>query len=256
MKVSRRQSTVFVLLTLFLTTAGLLVGFADHGARKCVNVYYDKSPSPLYQDGKKLAVFLQKALDHFPDYSQHVSPIETYRRGDINSCVIGIYIGSYVDNKIPRAFLEDFLSTHQRVTWVGYNIWELGDRFEEHFGLKYLGMTFLKQAATTVAGVGASANANASASSGAKIYYKGRQLPKLIQKNDTFRAPAPQIELMAVDSSKFEMLAETRPEDSNELMPYIVQAKNRLYVADLPLSHAEDQDRSAVFMDILRHNVP
>ena len=70
---------------------------------ECVQVYYDQGPAD-YWIGRTYAVFMQNLLGHFPELQQIISPIEAYKKGDIERCRATIYISSFFDSKIPAYF--------------------------------------------------------------------------------------------------------------------------------------------------------
>ncbi len=104
----------FILFSLFLLSGPL------YAAPPCVNIYYDRSPDKTYWMGKTYVTLLQNLLRHFPKYQQIVSPIEFYKKGDIEKCHATIYIGSYFNNAIPTDFHADFITTKNK--WRGWVI--------------------------------------------------------------------------------------------------------------------------------------
>ncbi len=101
------KKMILVLLSLFWMNVA--------HANECVRVYYDKSAQADYWMGRTYSIFLQNLLGHFPEYQQIVSPIEYYEKGEIETCRATIYIGSYFENQIPQAFLEDYATTTKNV---------------------------------------------------------------------------------------------------------------------------------------------
>ncbi|MFS4461136.1 hypothetical protein [Bdellovibrio sp. HCB2-146] len=157
--------------------------------------------------------------------------VENYSSDDFEKCHLNFYIGSLYDNKIPRALLDDYIKTEQKVIWIGYNIWQLGDLFEKHMGLRFLRM----------------ANADAQWESPQAFFkdilYKGQIFSKQMDSE--------QIELLATDLHKFESVAEIRHSRTREVIPYIVRSKNKFYVADNPLSGRPNKDASFVLTNVL-----
>lgn len=132
-----KDKTIWRILLFF--SFPLLIFSAHLGAEqetaKCVRIYYDRSPN---FEGRMFATFLQNLLGHFPDFQQIVSPIESYKKGQIDECDASIYIGTGFDIAIPQAFLEDFVHTKKNVAWLGYNIWKLQPaQLEQLWGVRY-----------------------------------------------------------------------------------------------------------------------
>lgn len=185
--------------------------------QKCIQIFYDS---------KKVAHGVQKYLQDFSEYAQYSKSIEKYESGDIERCQATLYVGSRDESHVPRAFTEDYVRTQKSVAWVGYNIWQLGDRLEKVFGLRYIGRA-------SVAGLRES-----------EILYKGRIFKRR-------PSPDPQIELLAIDAQKFEVLAGIRNWHSREVIPYAIRSKNRFYLADLPPTEVFHRDHETVFADLL-----
>ena len=111
---------------------------------ECVHIYYDKSNDPQYNIGKIYATYLQNLMGHFPKYQQIVSPVEYYKKGDLEKCKANFYIGSYFQNNIPIDFLDDYKTTTKNFAWMGYNIWQLEKNiFSNIFGYQYSHITTL-----------------------------------------------------------------------------------------------------------------
>lgn len=223
-----------------------ILGFTNQHETRCVNIYYDQTQDQKYWMGKSYAVLLQNLLGHFPEFQQIVSPIESYRPGDIDRCAATIYIGSYFDNKIPRAFINEYIVTERNVAWLGYNIWQLGEQLEKEMGLRYVGMTTLDKNLL---------DKNKHPTFFKEILYKGEIFTKYgawnRKNSQEYLAAFEQADLVPVDTQKFETLAEARHSGTKEVIPYIVRAKNHFYVADIPFSFIHESDRYLVFSDVL-----
>ena len=121
----------------------------SYAPAECVQVYYDAVPGAAtpYTYGRVHAQHLQNLLGHFPDLSQIVIPIERYEKGQLDRCRASFYLGTYFDNAVPAAFLEDFASTRRRVLWAGYNLWKLRpETLERLWGTRYAGLSKLDEA--------------------------------------------------------------------------------------------------------------
>ncbi|MDG0817370.1 hypothetical protein [Bdellovibrio svalbardensis] len=194
---------------------------AAQQSEKCIQIFHDS---------KKEARGVLKYLQGFPDYTQYVKSIDQYERGDIEKCQATIYIGSKEESLVPRAFTDDYVKTSKNVAWLGYNIWQLGDQFERVFGLRYIGFALPHP------------------SLGSEIIYKGQSYKKRSMARK-------QVELLAVNSLKFEILAEIRSDQSREVIPYVVRAKNRFYYADVPAEYLTHTEHASIFADILAEMV-
>ncbi len=198
---------------MFIVTRSLV----SHGDTKCIQIFHDS---------KKDARGVLKYLQGFPDYAQYVRSIDQYEKGDIEKCQATIYVASREESNVPRDFADDYLKTSKNVAWLGYNIWQLGERFEKVFGLRYIGSAATKNIL------------------GSEIIYKGQHYRKRI-------AARKQVELLPVNSFKYEILAEIRSDQSREIIPYVVRAKNRFYYADVPAEYLAHVEHAPIFADIL-----
>lgn len=233
-------------ISLLLITVVLLSPFLARAEASCVNVYFDRSKESTYWMGKTYANLLQNLLGHFPKYQQVVSPIELYKKGDIEKCHATIYIGSYFNNAIPADFNEDFVATKKQVAWLGYSIWQLGEAFEKIFGYKYSYLTALNRERL---------DSNGRPSFFKNILYKGETFFKYgnWSKDDAsiFLAPFEQAALVPTEPLKSEVLAQAQQNVTKETLPYAIRAGNHFYVADVPFSFMHEADRYFVFADLL-----
>ncbi|WP_374000478.1 DUF2334 domain-containing protein [Bdellovibrio bacteriovorus] len=231
------------LILSFVLLTGLQV---QAKALDCVNVYFDRSTDPTYWMGKTYTTLLQNLLGHFPEYQQIISPIELYEQGEIDKCAATIYIGSYFNNPIPAAFLDDYANTKKNVAWIGYNIWQLGDRFEKAMGYSYSHLSTMNKEKLDPRGRPSFLK---------NILYKGEVFFKYGEWSQNtqglFVAPFEQAVLVPTEGNKTEVLAWAQNPVTNEKAPYILRAKNHFYVADVPLSFMHEADRYLVFADVL-----
>ncbi|MBX3039645.1 MAG: DUF2334 domain-containing protein [Bdellovibrionaceae bacterium] len=221
---------------------------ASPPSRKCVNIYYDQSKDSSYWMGRTYSIFVQNLMGHFPEFQQIVSPVESYRSGQIDQCAATIYIGSYFDNPLPREFLEDFQKTSTQVAWLGYNIWQLPPEAQERtFGFRYLHLSTLDKENLTA--------------SGEPTFFKD-----VLYKGETFwkygkfsKGPSPEfvsafeMSLVELSEESFEtqIIASARHNGTKEEAPYILRKENRFYVADVPFTFMHEADRYLVFADVL-----
>lgn len=233
------MKALLLILTLFSAPA--------IAAPKCVQIYYDVSPKENYWMGRTYAYMLQNLLGHFPEFQQIVSPIEEYQKGDLDKCAASIYIGSYFENAIPPAFLEDFRTTKRNVAWLGYSIWKLGNsELERIFGYRYLGLTQLDKK---------NLDEKSHPTFYKWIHYKGERFRKYGNWSATdptiYVAPFEQVMLALAGTKKSEVLAESEHTFTGKKLPYAIRAENRFYVADVPFSYMHEADRYMIFADLL-----
>ncbi|WP_413560868.1 DUF2334 domain-containing protein [Bdellovibrio sp. HCB209] len=243
------MKNLFALFTLFVvvgTTQNAAAAPKQAATALCVNIYYDKSPDSSYWMGKTYATFLQNLLGHFPEYQQIVSPIEAYKKGDLDKCAASIYIASYFDNNIPQDFLKDYVSTKSNVAWLGYSTWKLNDDFEKIFGYKYDHLSTLNRSQLDY---------KARPSFFKNVLYKGETFFKHGEfskdQPGQFLADFEQTIVKPVAPEKSQVLATAQNPVTNEQVPYILRAKNKFYFADVPFSFMHEADRYLVFSDVL-----
>lgn len=109
-----------------------------------INVFYsDPLPaSSPYRDGGRVhAIHLANLLGHFPGYQIVVKRISEYRAGDASASVRTFYIGTVFDEVMPASFLDE-TAQGAPVTWINYNIWQLGEKLPTRLGLQYVESIF------------------------------------------------------------------------------------------------------------------
>ncbi|MNL10313.1 hypothetical protein D3C87_1311100 [compost metagenome] len=159
-----------------------------------------------------------------------ITDVESYNGGDLDLCAINFYVGTEIDNKLPRSFLADYFKSQQKVIWIGYNIWQLGEQLEQEMGLRVLRVTH--------------AGIDLADDTFRDILYRGQVFPKTSTRSV-------QVELVPTDLRKFEALAEIRHSRSREVIPYIVRSENRFYIADNPFEMPGNRDAGFVFTNVL-----
>src|SRR5262245_44321599 len=78
--------------------------------------------------GELYAILTANLASHFGTWT--AQPITRYTAHQLDSFTATVYIGSTYDEPIPTAFLDDVLATNRPVTWIGFNIWQLTNRFQ------------------------------------------------------------------------------------------------------------------------------
>lgn len=218
--------------------------------KMCVLIYFDEVKSQSYYEGKKYSIKLQNLLGHFPEIQQIVSPIEKYRKGDLDRCRAGIYIGSYFDNIIPVDFLSDYVETTSRVAWLGYNVWKLSpEQQSKAWGYQYNSLTKIDKSVITKDGLPAFFRF---------FKYKGETFKKFAnwvsnEHGDYFAASyeMTRMEPVAGESEKANVLSMAEHSLTREQIPYIIEKNNKFYVGDTPFSYLHESDRYLIFSDLL-----
>ncbi|MES2802487.1 MAG: DUF2334 domain-containing protein [Bdellovibrionota bacterium] len=216
-------------------------------ATECVQVYYDRGPND-YWIGHANAVFMQNLLGHFPHLQQIVTPIESYKKGDLNRCKASIYIGTHFMVQIPEDFHADYISTNKNVAWLGYNIWRKPEVLEKVFNYRYDKLTILDVTRL---------DQSAKPTYFKWIDYKGERFKKFGEWSRTvpriFHAPFEMSAMTALDMVKSEtqILATAEHNGTGERLPYILRNKNHFYVADSVFSYMHESDRYLVFSDLV-----
>lgn len=214
----------FISVLLVVGTTQGLSSLQKNQTENCVQIFYDHGD-------KKFSKELKSLLTSFVSVPTKLHAVENYSASDFEKCQLNFYIGSLYDNKIPRALLDDYIMTEQKVVWIGYNIWQLGELFEKHMGLRFLRMAH------------SDGHWGKSTEFFKDILYKGQTFSKVLDSE--------QIELVPTDLHKFESVAEIRHSRTREVIPYIVRSKNKFYIADNPLSGLPNKDASFVLTNVL-----
>lgn len=220
----------------------------EHGLRakpECVRLYYDRSPDSSYHWGEFYAQQLQNLLGHFPQFKQIIQPIENYRAGQIEECRATIYLGTYFDNRLPSAFLDDFSSTSKQVAWIGYSVWQLGNpRLEALFGHRYVGLSELDTQNKDEEG---------NPTFFKEFTYRGETFRKFGEYSPHQGGFAAAYELVKLRKTedRAEVLSEAIHNGTGERAPYVLRASNRFYVADMPFSYTHEADRYLIVADLL-----
>lgn len=197
---------------------------------RTVRVYYsDPLPaSSPYRDGGSFhAVMLRNLLGQYDNVQVISRPISQYVAGDAASSLRTFYIGTVFDEALPASFLSD-VRAGAPVSWIGYNVWELGS------GLSGLGLGYV--------GLHTAVNTADIAAAYSNVAYKGYTYRK-------YAAQQEMVELTA-DPARTETLA-TASNAAGSRIPYLVRSGNFYYVADNPFQYITTTDRYLVLADSL-----
>lgn len=177
------------------------------------------------------AVMTANLIGRYPDLKVQIKPVSSYT--GLSSNVLRVfYIGSSFDAVLPEALLRD-AAAGAPITWVGYNIWQLGDRLDS-LGLTYNSVVV----ATTAAQVKAGYNT---------ITYRGYAYQKLTNSGG---AVVP-TELVSMSTSPSNTVHAWASNAAGKQIPYAIQSGNFWYIADMPFSYSHELDRYVAFSDMI-----
>ncbi|GMG86784.1 DUF2334 domain-containing protein [Biformimicrobium ophioploci] len=226
-----------------LQSAGLL-----SGGPKALILFDQPDDVAFSKLGQIYAIMLRNLLGHF-DAEVSIQKVSEYLPDEIEGYDVVFYIGSYFDNPIPAAFLQDVVSTEKTVVWFRYNIWQLawnGDLgFSSRFGLAFNGLRGFDSPPSVD---------NPAPGFFNTVTYKGVELEKYFDFDvETSSVHAdPDAGWMAIaDPAKAEAILEVENSVTGEVIPYITRSGNFWYFADLPLSYIGPRDRYLALADIL-----
>lgn len=214
---------------------------------ECVNIFYDRGPTPDYWMGKTYANFTQNIIAHFPHLDQKLGAIEDYKSGQIEECKATIYIGSRFENAIPAQFFLDFKNTKKNVAWLGYSIWKFGAAdLEQMFGFQYQRLTTLDFDKLDLTGQPGFFR---------RMQYKGEEFEKFGEFSTvdpgSYLAGFEMTALKETIPGKSRWLATATHSATNEILPYAIRADNKFYFADVPFSFMHEADRYLIFADVI-----
>lgn len=212
---------------------------------KCVQIFYDgsKRPEKQFGYGRRMALYLQNLLGHFVHIQQVTSPIERYQKGDLNHCPYNFYLGAQFDNQLPADFLADVQSSPSSLVWLGYNVWQMNPEvFKERFGLTYDGIAEPDKNNVDPDGIpGFFRNHE----------YLGETFKKYAKVNNGTLEAVYDIVQTKVVHPKVKVVSWATHSTQGTRVPYITHLWNRWFVADLPFSYVNEEDRYLIFADVL-----
>jgi uncharacterized protein YdaL len=187
-------------------------------------VLYDDD-APWEWLGESYGIAAGNLASHFGPWQGR--PVARYEPGDMHAFSAVVYVGSFFDAPLPRAFLDDVLAGGTPVVWLGFNVWRLEDR-DPAFAARY-GFT------TGDLDYGAFST----------VRYRGRELTRSLFNSDGILA------LYAAGVFDPQILATVvRDADGSEL-PWALRSGDLTYVAENPISYMSESDRYLAFADLL-----
>jgi uncharacterized protein YdaL len=234
----------FLALFIVNTTA-----FAEKNSpQKCVQIYYDSVPNAAdkYYLGRIYTISLQNLISHFIDIQPYIIPIEDYKKGQIERCYASIYLGSYYDNKLPNAFINDFVTTKKNVMWIDNNISSLSPyNLKNIWGAQNLGivgMDYEKRESNGIPG------------SYKYFIYKGEiftyEIPKAQLDKDIYARNIYAFNIPNLKQQQDYIVAWAQHSTRNTTIPYVLRNKNHWYVASNPFNYMAN-DKYLIFADVL-----
>lgn len=237
------KKSIFALLVLSVVSLG------DDG--KCVQIFYDRLPeaSPTYNHGRAQAMLLENLIGHFPHIQQIIAPVESYQKDQLSRCAANFYLGSYYDNPVPEAFLQDVVTTPSAVVWMGYNFWQLGsENLKNLWQVQFAGLSSLDWK-----------NLDKKGQPGFYRFFEYRG--QTFEKFGAYSTPPEQgfnaafeiailKELRRTSRSNVRVWAE-HSSLPNSRVPYVLNSGNKWLVGEIPFSFISEGDRYLVFADLL-----
>jgi uncharacterized protein YdaL len=211
----------------------------------CLQVFYDRPKTSPDQLGRTYAIMLANLLGHFPRYVTSISPIESYRPGQLEKCKANFYIGTTYENHLPPVFSSDVRKTKNKIVWIGDSFWKLNKNLENTFGVK-----FVKSEQEDKSHPDDSGNP----SFYRDVLYKGEVFSKLSEKGEDGLGWDAEPNIAHVEiprSSIAKTLVSIRQSATRLTIPWAVQRKNYFLFTEIPFSFVHEGDRYFVFADLL-----
>ncbi|MBS1958608.1 MAG: DUF2334 domain-containing protein [Bdellovibrionales bacterium] len=212
-----------------------------------VLIAYDAHGNDIYGKwGLINAILLKSLLGHF-NAKVDILPVEVYAEKTVDKYSATFYLGSFFDNPVPEAFMNDVLDTDKKVVWMKYNIWQLSrhEKFSRQFGVHFDSLRGFDSAPS---------DTNTRPGFFDTVLYKNKSMIKYYQYDQTRHAANadPDIGVLKIDDpSKASAFAQIKNSRTQETVPYILKSQNFWYVADIPFSYISPQDRYLAFCDLL-----
>lgn len=188
---------------------------------------------PLY------SVLLANLLGHF-ELSYEIKPVEYYEQNDIDKFKAVFYFGCAPNLGLPEAFLNDIADTKKTVCWFKYNLDQLQEIKDFDFASKY-GFSFF--------GVVSWSDLDKDKPSNFfdTFLYKDHSLKRDKVQGVEYQMGVTQLN----DDSVAKVLSTAINTDTQVKVPYIINAENFWYVADIPFEYYNLRGRYLILCDIL-----
>ncbi len=197
-----------------------LLGFSlSATAQPTVLILYDTQGPELPR------LFLTNLLGHF-NKTQTTLPVSEFNKALIEQYDTVFYFGTQYNQTLPVEFLNFVLTTSHTVVWFKYNLWQL-DTIKSSLSERY-GFHFLK------------------------LDHSGFNT---VRYKDTLLTKNPLDKELGIISitrpEKTQILATAEKPGTQDSIPYIIRSSNFWYVADIPFSYIDEDDRYLAFADVL-----
>ncbi|HTX19550.1 MAG TPA: DUF2334 domain-containing protein [Bacteroidota bacterium] len=170
-------------------------------------------------DGRQLA----DLMGHF-NTAVTVKGVNRYIPGELNAYDYTFYIGFYPRDPVPQKFTDDVFSTAKPVIWMNTGMIEFSKQraFRRKFGFSVPTLDSLDDF----------------------NYVKSN--------NRVFTKGEPNANIIEISNRRsVEVLAVAYSSRKRKEIPYIIQTKNLMYIADSPFASATENDRYLLFADML-----
>ncbi len=205
-------------------------------------ILYDEHAS--YDGGSLYAVVLANLLGHFK-YAYTIEPAADYRQGGMDDFSVIFYIGFIKNAYIPDALFKDIYRTDKTIVWLQHNLNQLQGSAPFDFLKKY-GFCY-----TRTAQFGENAVKNPPDFFD-RFSYKGHVLDRgTITGRLKGISDISMVIAKVTDPSIAKVWATVENPDTKEATPYILQAKNIWFIADIPFTFLDLRDSYFILADIL-----
>ena len=244
-------NTIIIALTFFLFSRSVASG---SGNQHCIGLYYDHATvsEKRHTVGQIHALILQNLIGHFPKWTPRSRPVEDYRRGALDECPVNFYFGTYYNNNLAPAFLDDARETPSTLIWMGYNSWQLGEPYlKKSAGISFTGLSKLDHDLHDGAGFPG-------------FYRKNRYRGEVFTKFAGWNPVEPKQLLAAWELNLFKVIdpqmaqvvatAEHSTDFSpeNHSRPWAIRSGDRRwFLAESPFAFMEEDDRYLIMADLL-----
>jgi uncharacterized protein YdaL len=245
----KKIAAIFVLIAeLFLLNPSPATAQILTTPIKVLIVYDAPSPDQYEKLGFAYAIMLRNLIGHF-NSAVDLVPIQNYSAGKIESYQATFYLGSYYNNPIPTAFLNDVNATQKTVVWFKYNLWQFAwntaYNFNTRYGFSFVGLQGLNAPPSS---------SNPTPGFFDTVSYKGQSMVKYYAydaASNTVNADPDVGVTQVIDTAKAQALVTITNSKTSAQAPYIIRSGNFWYFADMPLSYIGPRDRYLVLCDIL-----
>jgi uncharacterized protein YdaL len=204
-----------------ISPAATMPAEADPAVRTLV--LYDSSGRWAWL-GELYATMAANLVSHFGRWD--AKPAAEYEQGEIGDYTALVYLGSTYGEQLPRALLEDVLTTNRQVLWVAHNVLQLADASDD-FAARY-GWEPVRLDRSPVA----------------EVRYKHTSLTR-------WSRGAEPIMLSRVDDASRAHVPAVAVRQDGSTFPWAVRSRNLTYVGEIPFTYTTETDRMLAFADLI-----